>query len=95
MSPIKSPVSGSIVVKPDDYSEFQSVEKEELLLSKEKRLIDIIRKEQAEGRNVVVYAEYTASPETCITYRLKEIIEKYCNLKGKVEVLESSSPGRT
>lgn len=92
LSPIKSPVSGSIVVKPDDYSEFQSVEKEELLLSKEKRLIDIIRKEQAEGRNVVVYAEYTASPETCITYRLKEIIEKYCNLKGKVEVLESSSP---
>lgn len=95
---IDEPVDRKIPVPPssdEKLTYFTTREfdaEEELLLSKEKRLIDIIRKEQAEGRNVVVYAEYTASPETCITYRLKEIIEKYCNLKGKVEVLESSSP---
>ena len=89
---IKSPVSGEIVEKPKNFKVFEKTDNYDELLSKEKKLIELIRSEQAEGRNVVIYCEYTASAESCITYRLQEIIEKYCNLKGKVAVLESSSP---
>ena len=87
VSPIKSPVTGSIVSQVPDCEVFQGK-----LLSKEEALIDILNKELSEGRNCVVYAEYTASPETCISYRLKDVIERKCNLTGKVEILESSSP---
>ena len=62
------------------------------MLAKERRLIELIKKEQTENRNCFVFAEYTGNPSTCITYRLKAIIEKHCNLKGKVVILESSSP---
>ena len=60
--------------------------------AKEKRLIELINKEKKEGRNCFVFAEYTGSPSTCVSYRLKSIIEEHCHLKGQVAVLESSSP---
>lgn len=88
---VKSPKDGSVIVKPKSFNQYSNLE-ERFLLSKEKDLIDIINGEIAEGRNCFVYAEYTASAETCVTYRLKAVIEKYCNLQGKVEVLESNSP---
>lgn len=53
----------------------------------------MISREQKEGRNVVVFAEYTNSAETIITQRLKVIIEeKIPSLKGKTVILESASP---
>lgn len=85
--PIKSPRFGSILARVPNEEALEGT-----LLSKEKALIDIVKSELSEGRNCVVYAEYTASPETCISYRLKEIIERECGLEGKVAVLESSSP---
>lgn len=87
VSPIKSPKTGDVIAQAPNMEEL-----ERTLLSKEKALLDIIKSELSEGRNCVVYAEYTASPETCISYRLKDIIEKECSLAGQVAVLESSSP---
>lgn len=86
--PIKSAIDGSTLVQPYDSEVF----KNGALLSKEKRLIEIVNKEIAERRNVVVYAEFTSSANTCVSYRLKQILEDYCNLKGQVTVIESSSP---
>lgn len=60
------------------------------LLPKEEKLIELLKKEISEGRNCVVYAEYTASPDTCVSERLKEIIEKH--VKVRTEILYSSSP---
>lgn len=92
VSPILSPVNSSVVAKPSSFDMFKDISSVDNLLSKERKLVEIVNKELSEGRNCFVYAEYTGSPETCITGRLKEIIEKYCNLEGQVEVLESSSP---
>lgn len=89
---ILSPTNGSCVVSPDSYSVLSQVDEFESLSSKEKKVIEIVRSEQAENRNVFIYAEYTGSPTTCVTYRLKEIIERHCKLKGKVAILESTSP---
>jgi SNF2 family DNA or RNA helicase len=90
--PIKSAINGTILAEPENFDEYAQTDDYGLLLSKEQKLISLIREEQSEGRNVVIYCEYTGEGSMCVTYRLKEIIEKYCNLKGKVEVLESSSP---
>lgn len=84
---IKHPLDGSIVCEVDQYPELWS---DGNLLSKEKKLIEILQKELAEGRNCFVYAEYTASPDTCVSYRLKDIIERYVGVDAVV--LESSSP---
>ncbi len=89
VAPIKSPSTGEVLVKPPSFPAYSE---HHVLLSKERRLVEIINKEIKEGRNCFVFAEYTGSPETCITYRLQDIIERECNLKGKVEVLESASP---
>lgn len=62
------------------------------LLPKEEKLIDIINKEIAEGRNCFVYCSFTGKAEMNITGRLQSIIEKHCNLKGRVEVLHSNKP---
>ena len=85
---IVHPMTGHAVVIPKRFNEFQ----DDVLLSKEKRLIELISKEQAEGRNCFVFAEYTGSPSTCVSSRLKSIIERHCNLHGKVAILEASSP---
>lgn len=90
--PIKSAISGTVLAEPENFDEYMQTDDYGMLLSKEKKLIRLIREEQSEGRNVVIYCEYTGADSMCVTYRLKEIIEKHCNLKGKVEVLESSSP---
>lgn len=90
--PIKSAINGTVLAEPENFDEYAQTDDYGLLLSKEQKLISLIREEQSEGRNVVIYCEYTGEGSMCVTYRLKEIIEKHCNLKGKVEVLESSSP---
>ena len=86
---IKNSLNGQVIVEPKNFNMFL---KNDILLAKEKRLIELINKEQKEGRNCFVFAEYTGSPSTCVSYRLKSIIEEYCHLKGQVAVLESSSP---
>ena len=87
--PILSPNTGDIVVEPENF--YELIEKDKLL-NKEKKLVEIIRKEQEEGRNCFVYCEYTGGDDA-ITYRLKEIIEKNCHLAyNEVTVMESSNP---
>lgn len=86
---ILSPMTGDVVISPKSFEDFSTTKH---LLSKEKALVELVKSELSEGRNCVIYAEYTASPQTCITYRLKEILEKECNLKGQVAILESTYP---
>lgn len=87
---IVSPSTGEEVVIPADLSYLISDGK---LLNKEKELIDIVKHEQEEKRNVFIYCEYTGNNEDSITYRLKEILEVHTGLKGhEVVVLESSFP---
>lgn len=88
VSPIKSPITGSVITEAPNEEAF-----EKKLLSKERVLVETLNKEFSEGRNCVVYAEYTKNPETCVSYRLKDVIEKHCGLAdNEVIVLESSSP---
>ena len=88
VGPIIHPVTGKDVVKPFDLSHLIDGR----LLNKERELVNIINIELSEGRNCVVFAEYTNSEETCVTERLKEIIEEHCNLHGKVQIIKASTP---
>lgn len=90
-SDILSPRTGATIAHPQNILALSSLEWEGLS-SKERKLVEIVRDEISQGRGVVIYAEYTRSPETCVSYRLKEILERYCDLSNKVAVLESSSP---
>lgn len=90
VQPIKSPYDGSTLITPKSFDEYSF---DDTLLNKEKKLVELINSELAEGRNCMVFAEYTASPETCITHRLKGIIEDNCGLRDhEVAILESESP---
>lgn len=71
---------------------FNFDEYREQLLPKEQRLVDLVNQEINEGRNVFVYAAFTGNVDANISYRLKDIIEKHCNLRGRVEIIQSTSP---
>ena len=87
--PIMNPfIENSIVCSVNNFLEYSG----EALLPKEEALVDIINEELAEGRNSFVYATATNSAESCVTDRLKNVIERYCNLKGRVEIIQSTSP---
>lgn len=78
-----------VLANVENYDGFSNVNS---LLPKEAKMVEIINHEISEGRNVFVYASFTGEAESCITGRLQQVIEKYCNLKGRVQILESSSP---
>ena len=87
---ILDPSSGEMVVRPPDYS---SLVKDDGLLAKEEELVNIVRAELSEGRNCVVFAEYTQSESTNILPRLKEVLERECFLENKeVVIMKASSP---
>ena len=91
--PIKSAsIEDMVLAEPDDHS---YLIEDGQLLPKEQRLVDIVNEELANDRNVFVYATNTNKPESCITGRLKQVIEEHCNLKDRVYILESSSPEAT
>lgn len=88
--PILAPATGEIVVEPADLSYL--VEDGRLLL-KEQSLVNQVRQEMSEKRNVFIYCEYTGDGDEVISYRLKKVLENNCNLRSnEVTVLESSSP---
>ena len=90
MSPIIAPFSGVTICEPEDFSFLVTNGK---LLSKEKRLVELVEKELSENRNCVIYAEYTSQSDARITDRLKEIIQKRCRLEEhEVVIIESSNP---
>ena len=88
--PIVSPsVEDVVIAKPMNFEEYSD---KDLLLPKEQRLVDLVNREISEGRNCFVYCSYTGKGETNITYRLQELIESHCNLRGRVKIMQSSSP---
>lgn len=80
---------GEVIASVTSYDEYVSLDR---LLPKEEKMVEIINSEMAEGRNVFVYASFTGEAENNITYRLQQVIEKYCNLKGRVQIIQASSP---
>ena len=93
VKPILSPKTGATIARINSYDMFLDYTNYKNLLSKEKRLIEIVSKEISEDRNCFIYAEFTGSAETCVTGRLEALLEYYIpTLKGKISILESSSP---
>jgi len=89
-APIMNPFrKDALVCNVRNHEEYSDVAN---LTPKEERLIELVNKEMEEGRNVFVYATFTGSEESNVTYRLQELIEKYCNLKGRVEIIQSTTP---
>lgn len=90
VEPIINPLDGTKIVEPKSFYEYSSLDN---LLPKEKRMVKIVGSELEEGRNCFIFAEYTGSPETCVTHRWREVLMKYCSLKeNEVVILESASP---
>lgn len=77
--PIRSPIDGDTIVTPRNLPK-------DTIYPKERELIDIIRKEHAEGRRVFVYATYTG--KRAIQNRLKSVIESNVPA-AKVALLET------
>ena len=89
VEPILDPLSGQKLCEPKNFDDFANINH---LLPKERRLVEIVKGELAEGRNCFVYAEYTASPQTCITQRLRDVLMHHAGLKkSEVVILESST----
>ena len=87
--PIMHPYEEDQIVCPvESFTEYA----DGALLPKEEALINIVNQEMSEGRNCFVYATATNGTDACITERLKALIETHCNLKGRVEIIQSSSP---
>lgn len=90
VEPIIDPQSGYVVVQPADNRLFFE---QGNLLAKEKLLIDIVNKEMKEGRNCVVYCEYTQADSTNVLPRLHEILVKYCGLReNEVVIMNTGYP---
>lgn len=86
---IRSPKTGVTVSEPEDFS---YLVRDEKILTKEKELVELVKKELGEGRNSFIYCEFTGGDES-INYRLKEVLEKNCDLLNfEVVVIESSHP---
>lgn len=77
------------VLKPPSCDKYCNPD---ILLPKEQRVVEIVKKEQEEGRNVFIFANYTGKDESNITQRMKEILEKHCLMAGRVEILRADSP---
>lgn len=89
-NPIVSPSMENVIIsRPENFDEFSDANN---LLPKEQRLVDIVNQEINEGRNCFIYCAYTGKGETNVTYRLQELVESHCNLRGRVKIMQSSSP---
>ena len=88
VEPILDPFLGTKLVDVPSYNKFTDVRN---LLSKEKELVELVKEELAENRNCFVYAEYTNSPQTCITHRLRDVLMHHVGLKSnEVIILDST-----
>lgn len=93
VEPILNPKTGEVVVIPKDY---HVLVEDARLLAKEQMLVDIVNQELKEGRNCVIYAEYTQSDATNVLSRLHDILVKNCNLKqDEVVILRANYPSAT
>ena len=92
VEPIRDPRDGTVIIEPRDYAScFCGADGE--LLAKEKKLLEILKKELQEGRNCVVYAEYTQSDPTNVLPRLSKLIKEQCGLsEQEVVVMKAGNP---
>lgn len=87
---IISSVDGSTLSYVNDCS---SLVRNDGLLAKERELVELVKAELSEKRNVVIFCEYTNSPETIITQRLKAVLETNVpELCGEISIIESGHP---
>ena len=90
LEPILDPRTGYEVITPKDY---RLILENDGMLSKESMLMDILKEELSQGRNCVVYAEYTQSDATNVLPRLQSLILKHCNLEPhEVVAMRASYP---
>ena len=89
---INDPYSkNGILCQVDEFPEYADINSG-MLLPKEEKLIELVNQEIGESRNCFIYASFTGKEDYNVTYRLKAIIEKYCNLEDRVEIIQSRSP---
>ena len=90
VEPILDPKTGEVVITPGDY---RILIEDDRLLAKERLLVDIVSQELKEGRNCVIYAEYTQSDTTNVLPRLHEILVKNCDLRqDEVVIMRANYP---
>ena len=70
----------------DEYADLETH------LPKEDALIEKVQAEIEEGRNCFIYCSFTGDTAKNCMPRLKALIEKYCNLEGKVLIMEAGKP---
>lgn len=88
--PILDPKDGCEVIIPKDY---RVLTENGGLLSKEALLVETVQKELSEGRNCVIYAEYTQSEATNVLPRLQSILAEHCNLvPEEIVVMRANYP---
>lgn len=88
IEPILDPFTGQMLVEVPSFDKFSDVRN---LLAKERELVKLVKDELSENRNCFVYAEYTNSPQTCVTNRLKEVLMHHVGLKSnEVVILDST-----
>lgn len=89
LEPMLDPLTGQVMVKPKNFEKFSDVNNH---LAKEDKLVEIVKAELSEGRNCFIYAEYTNSPVTCVTQRLRDVLMHSVGLKdNEVVILESNT----
>lgn len=81
--------TGDVVLTPKSHDEFSK----DTLLKKEEDLLTYMEEELSQGRNCVVFCEYTGNEETCVTGRIRTIVKNRFGFSDReVVVMESSSP---
>lgn len=87
---IRNPKTGDEILTPED---FRILVSDGQLLPKERELLKIVRQELKEGRNCVIYAEYSQSETTNVLPRLKEILMEHLELKtDEVVIMRADTP---
>lgn len=91
VEPILDPLTGQVLAKVPSFDKFSGAGNRKLL-AKERKLVELVKAELSEGRNCFIYAEYTNSPQTCVTDILRNILMHHVGLKeNEVLVLDSTS----
>lgn len=84
---VSSYTKGAIVCEVPNIEEYR-----DMISNKEAKLIEIVREEISQNRNMFVFCSNTGKGEYKVTGKLKKVIEENCGLRGSVEVIETGKP---
>lgn len=88
--PILSPETGAEICEPKDY---HVLIENGGMLAKEAKLVEIVKEELGNGRNCVVYVEYSQEESSNILFRLQDLLCRECGLeKHEVIAMQSRYP---